>query len=310
MPVIDMHLHLVTFMQTTEGMQALIRSMDNSNITKCVVFCCPLKKKWSYEEPDKPTYYLDDNARCYQWPATDEMLAYEYLKLTTDERDRISPMLSGFNPTDLSSIDYVEYMFEKYSFWQGIGELMLRHDDLTNLTLEETARVNHPALTKIYEFCAKRHLPVMIHQNSTSVGIHDRYEYLHELREPLEMHPDTLFIWRHCGCSRRVTHKNYSLMVKEMMTEYPNLIVDFSWVVYEDVICGGRHGKERLVPRTRWLEEIVLSFPDRIMIGSDIMGFFNSHAITMAKYNGLLESVPDDVRDKIARLNAERIWFS
>jgi hypothetical protein len=90
-----MHLHLVTFMQTTEGIQALIRSMDSSNITKCAVFGCPVEKKWSYEEPDKPTYYLDDNARRYQWPATDEMLAYEYLKLATDERDRISPMLSG-----------------------------------------------------------------------------------------------------------------------------------------------------------------------------------------------------------------------
>lgn len=72
-PVVDMHVHPVNFMQTTEGMEALLDSMDNGAITRSVVFGCPVKKKWSLDEPDKPTYYLDDHARRYPWPATADL---------------------------------------------------------------------------------------------------------------------------------------------------------------------------------------------------------------------------------------------
>lgn len=310
-PVIDTHVHLVTFMQTTPGMKTLLRSMDAGNISKSVVFGLSVKKKWESTELAEPTYYLDDNARCYPWPSTDEMVAYEYLKLTAEERKRIAPMLTGFSPTDLSSIDYVEYMFEKYPFWRGVGELLLRHDDLTNLTMDETARANHPALTRIYEFCEKRRLPILIHQNCTSVGIHDRYEYLHEVREPLERHPDALFVWAHCGCSRRIITKDYARMVKGMLQDYPNLHVDLSWVVYEDVICRKRsRPKDGLIPKAQWMEDVVLRFPERITIGSDLVGAFDLHGGTMARYNGLLEEVPGEIRDRIAFSNAERLWFS
>jgi predicted TIM-barrel fold metal-dependent hydrolase len=104
-------------------------------------------------------------------------------------------------------------MLEKYPFWRGVGEILCRHDDLTNLTKEETARVNHPALFDIYELCAARKLPVLIHQNSTSVSIHDEYEHLHELEEVLKEFPKTQFVWAHVGMSRRVFHKNYHEMI-------------------------------------------------------------------------------------------------
>ena len=128
-PVIDAHLHLVTFTQTTPGIGKLLSSMDSSAVSKCVIFGLPVKKKWHVSDPVEPTYYLDNDGRCYYWPSTDEIVAYEYMKLSTKDQRRFAPMLCGFNPSDLTCIDYVEYMFEKYSFWRGIGELQLRHDD-------------------------------------------------------------------------------------------------------------------------------------------------------------------------------------
>jgi hypothetical protein len=39
-------------------------------------------------------------------------------------------------------------------------------------------------------------------------------------------------------------------MISGMMKEYPNLYVDLSWVVYEDIICRRRNRvKDGLVPK-------------------------------------------------------------
>jgi hypothetical protein len=309
-PVVDMHLHLVTFLQTTEGMGRLIEAMRAGNITQSVVCGLAVKKKWEYFEPHKPSYYLDDDSRCYYWPATDEIVAHEFLKLSPEDQKLLAPTLCGFNPTDMGCLDYVEYMFDKYPFWKGIGEILCRHDDLTTLTLEETARANHPALDRIYRFCAQKGLPVVLHQNSTSVGIHQEYEYVHELRDVLDRHPDTVIVWAHCGVSRRVDHPEYFRMVGGLLNEYPRLYVDLSWVVYEDIICKPRrHAEDRLTSKREWLEEVILPFADRVMIGSDLCGAFAQQGRTMARYNGLLEALPPEARDRVARLNAEKLWF-
>ena len=62
--------------------------------------------------------------------------------------------------------------------------------------------------------------------------------------------PETTFVWAHCGISRRVFHKNYHEMVSTLLDRYPNLHVDISWVVYDDVICN------MLEPKKHWLETI------------------------------------------------------
>ena len=240
----------------------------------------------------------------------DEMLAQEYIKLSEEQKTKIAPTLCGFNPTDCFAIDYIDQMFEKYPIWKGIGEVFLRHDDLTNLTQEETARANHPALDPVYRFCAVKKIPICLHQNSTSVGIHNKYEYLHEISESLEKHPDTLFIWAHCGVSRRVKHKNYYKMVNSMLNSYPNLFVDISWMVYDTVICNEmKSGEESLYPKKRWLDEVILEYPERIMVGSDLCGHFELYGKTMARYNGLFEIIPEKVRDMIAYQNADKLFF-
>ncbi len=309
-PVIDMHLHFVDFLQNTDGFEQLLRSMEQGNILKAVVFGLPVKKKWEHYEPYKPTYYLGDNARCYHYSASDEIVAQHYASLAPEQQARFAPMVCAFDPTDSTAIDYVESMYAKYPFWAGVGEVFFRHDDLTNLTLGETARANHPAMDPIYEFCASKRLPICLHQNSTSVGVHDEYVYLHELTETLERHRDTTIVWGHCGISRRVTHRDYHTMIDCMMDRYPNLYVDLSWVVYEQTICEPRQrDDERLSPKQCWID-LVLKYPDRIMLGSDVCGHFAIHARTMARYNGLLSHLPKETRQKLARKNAETLYFS
>jgi hypothetical protein len=52
-------------------------------------------------------------------------------------------LICGSNPTDASSLDYLEFIYQKYPIWKSIGELLLRHEKLSILTTDELARVNH-----------------------------------------------------------------------------------------------------------------------------------------------------------------------
>ncbi|MEW5902673.1 MAG: amidohydrolase family protein, partial [Acidobacteriota bacterium] len=301
-PVIDAHLHFVDFIQETDGIARLLAAMDAGRVSKAVLFGLPVKKKWEAFEKRPPHYYLDDNSRCYYFNQTDEIVAEAFLRLPARARPRFAPLICGLNPTDKYAVRDVERMLDKYSFWRGVGEVLCRHDDLTNMTNEEIARADHPALFDIYELCASRSLPLLLHQNSTSVSIHDDYEHLHELEEMLQRFPQTTFVWAHCGISRRVFHKNYHEMIARLLHQYPNLNVDISWVVYDDVIC------QALEPKAHWLETIN-RFPDRFCLGSDVCGHFDHLGQTMARYNGLLRRLEPKIRSLVASGNAERLWF-
>jgi hypothetical protein len=61
----DCHLHLVDFLQRTDGARAALNAMTASGVTDAVVSGMPVVKQWSESEPQQPQYYLEDDARCY-----------------------------------------------------------------------------------------------------------------------------------------------------------------------------------------------------------------------------------------------------
>src|SRR5579862_2123378 len=67
---VDCHLHLVDFLQHTDGIQALLAAMDRSGVDEAMLCGMPLVKQWSVSEPKQPLYYLDDDSRCYWYSAT------------------------------------------------------------------------------------------------------------------------------------------------------------------------------------------------------------------------------------------------
>lgn len=300
---IDAHVHITNFIQKTNGLARLADQMRQTNISKSVIFGLPIIKKWNATEKVAPEYYLDDDAICYYYQRTDEIVAEQYLKLPEALRNRFAPLLCGFNPTDGFSIRYVEEMLEKYPFFRGIGELLFRHDDLTNITAGEVARPNHKAMLPIYKLCGERNLPVLIHQNSTSIGGADAFRYMHELEEVLQLFRETTFIWAHVGISRRIYNENYHVVIDSVLTQNSNLYVDLSWVVYEELIC-----QPDMTPKPEWFA-VIQKHSDRIMIGSDVIGNFEDIPETMDKYRKLLEMLPEEDAKNIAFNNANKLWF-
>ena len=71
----DCHLHLVDFLQRTDGIQAALSAMDRCGVEDAVVSGMPLVKEWPSEERLRPDYYLSDDSRCYWYSATDVLVA-------------------------------------------------------------------------------------------------------------------------------------------------------------------------------------------------------------------------------------------
>ena len=169
--MIDAHLHVVDFVQETPGGPALIDHMDRANVDKAVIFGLPVRKLWNEYDREPPDYYLANDAHCYYYAYTDVIVAEMVRALPAEHQSRLYPLICGFNPVDRYAIRHVERLYAQYpDVWSGIGEMLLRHDDLTAFTFGENARANHRALYPIYEFAGHYDLPVLLHQNVTAVS--------------------------------------------------------------------------------------------------------------------------------------------
>lgn len=294
--VSDSHFHFVDFLQTTDGMDALLKAMDVAGIDHVMFSGMPLVKKWNADDPRKPLYYLEDDSRAYWYSATDVLVARAVERLPQEQRRRFHPFICGFNGTDRNAVDHVKRMFEWYpDLWEGIGEVMARHDDLTALTYGETAHADHVALDAVYALAAEHDLPVSVHSNIGSVWLREPI-YLHEMENAVKNHPKTRFIWCHAGISRRINVPTLTDELRRMLKKYDNLWVDISWVVYEDYIApNGR-------PNAEWVR-LVEEFPDRFMIGTDKVARFHNLPEEIMKYYSLLDALSPETAQRVARTN-------
>jgi hypothetical protein len=300
--MIDAHLHVVNFTQETPGGEALIDAMDRSNVGRSVIFGLPVSKLWASGEREAPDYYLANDAPCYYYGYTDVLVAEMVRSLPPEQQERLYPMICGFNPVDRYALRHVERLYRQYpDVWSGIGEILLRHDDLTAFTYGETARANHPALWPIYQFAADYGLPVLLHQNITSVTKNDHPVYLHELEEAVAEFPRTQFVFAHCGMSRRVNVPFYYQMVDRLLAQYPNLCVDYSWIIFDVVICP--NGK----PEADWLA-LTEKYSDRICLGSDMVTKFERVAPELQRYDVFLDQLSETARANLCWNTAERIY--
>ncbi|AIR90360.1 amidohydrolase family protein [Pseudomonas cremoricolorata] len=298
----DAHLHYVDFFQESEGMPALLEAMDAAGIYQSMISGIPVAKKWHEDEPKRPRYYAGDDAAAYWYSATDVLVAAALQKLSPEQRQRFHPFLSGFNPVDKNAASHIERTLElNPGLWQGIGEVFTRHDDLTALTSGDTPRANNEAMNRVYRLAAEHDLPVLVHSNITSKRERNPL-YLAEIEEPLRDHPHTRFIWAHAGSSLEI-HRHQTKMdfllptLTRMLERYPNLYVDLSWSVLEPYLLD-KQGS----PRQAWVD-LVKRFPERFMLGSDVVGRFGSMGEQLKSFTPFLDALPEDVARKVARDN-------
>ena len=297
--------------------EALIKGMDLAEVDHIMIFGIPFLKKWSENEPFmRPKYYLDSSSQVKPARDTDITVAsalIDYrMKYAKDEEklaqlDRIHPYVCGFDITDMGAVDLIVKRIKEFpDVWEGIGEVMSRHDDLTNLSMGDRPRANHPAMKRVCRFAGQHFLPVSIHHNIAPISrsqqeIKQPY-YLDELTELIEYSRwekdgeeyNTTFIWCHSGASRRVVVDSLDYWVEEVLDAYGDqLYIDLSWVVLEDYINPNQE---------KWIN-LIEKYPKKFMIGSDAVGKSSSIKKEMNRYDELLAALPEDVSYKVASGN-------
>lgn len=297
-PWVDAHLHLVDFFQEGQGPEALIEALDGAGVSHAQLSGIPLLKLWHADAPQRPRYYLGDESALYYYSATDALVAEAVRGLPEAQRQRLFPFISGFNPTDMNAADHVQRMLDLYpGLWRGIGEILARHDDLTAMTEGEVSRADHPALMKVYRLAAKRDLPVLLHSNITSKREREPL-YIGELEAAVKANPDTRFIWAHAGTSLSL-HRYQGRLdflhgeLERLLATYDNLWVDLSWALVEDYLLP--EGK----PDREWLA-LVERHPQRFMVGSDLLGSFDSLEKTLQGFVPFLDALPREVAEQVA----------
>tara|TARA_B100002003_G_scaffold4273_1_gene3950 strand:+ start:1101 stop:2228 length:1128 start_codon:yes stop_codon:yes gene_type:complete len=305
----DAHLHFVDFFQQGDGLGALLDAMDEAQVDHALVTGIGVAKKWQQDAPKKPRYYMGDDAPVYWYSGTDYILAEALTRAPEPVQARFSPFITGFNPTDLNAADEIRQLMAIYpGFWKGIGEVFTRHDDLTRLTEGETPRANHPALMKVYALAAEKGLPVMVHSNITSKREGHEGLYLEEFESAVRDNPETTFIWAHAGTSAELNRRLGRMTwlhgeIERMLETYPNLNIDLSWSVLEPYLLD-----DEGQPRSRWVA-LVERFPQRFVLGSDVVGRFGSVGDILASYTPFLDALSPQAARNVARDNFLR-WVN
>jgi hypothetical protein len=323
--IADCHVHLLDFLQNgdfyTEGqfvrggtanqalrpgqrILALIKMMDHAHVSEALVMGMPFVKEWSQSDAARGGYYLDSDSRVVFARETDFTIGravIDFKEMSPDSNDsaRIHPFICGFNPTDLGSVDRITKTIKEFpGVFKGIGEVMSRHDDLTNLTNGERPTADHPALQRVYDFAGMHGMPVSIHHNIAPISPSGEYRsplYLAEILQCFEDHPRTTFIWCHAGISRRISVQSLPAILDEVLTDHKDHVyIDLSWVVLQDYV---------LKDLPTWTA-LIEKYPNNFMVGSDIVGGLRNYVSTIRSYDKLFSAFNDEkVVEKLASAN-------
>ena len=295
-PIIDSHLHYLDFLQETDGFDALVKKMDETDVPYAVLLGMPMAKEWDEDAPQAPTYYLSDDASCYFFSATDYILMEAYNAQPKKVQQRFFPFICGANTNDKYAADHLRRVLETYPGQiYGIGEIMSRHDDLTALTYGENPEANNEAFMRIYDLAAEYDIPVLVHHNIGPSTVDDPI-YKKEMEKALAHNRKTNIIWAHTGISRRVMDSDHLKNIDQMLKDNSNLYVDISWVVFEDYINKDEKSLKA------WAE-LIEKYPYRFLVGSDKVAHWDGYEDEIQKYYPLLDLLKESTVKKITQTN-------
>ena len=178
-------------------------------VGRSTLFGIPLQQTWSYENSGDfaPTYYLQSDAPLYYYSFTDAFIANAYLKLTPEQRKRIDPMITGFNPADMYAADHIRRVLETYpGVFTGIGEFTIHKEFVSSKVAGDIASLTDPALDRLLDFAGEVGLVVILHNDMDMPFAKAGAEpvFLTQMKDLLRRHPKTTIVWAHMGLGRVV----------------------------------------------------------------------------------------------------------
>lgn len=277
----DAHFHLTNYVQRGLTLPQYL-AMMGTTIKRSTVFGIPLQQSWSFANSGDfaPVYYLQSDAPLYYYSFTDAVIAQAYLSLPKADRDRLDPMITGFNPADMYGVDHIRRVLETFpGVFTGIGEFSIHKEFVSSKIPGETASLTNPALDRILDFAGQVGLVVILHcdidmpfTKGTALPV-----YFQQMRDLLARHSRTTIIWAHTGLGRVVQpipfQASSSALERPLshielisgLLEDPrvrHVYFDISWDEVAKYATSSPESEARIAA-------VLDRFPDRFLFGTD-----------------------------------------
>ena len=278
----DAHFHLTNYVQKGTAIRDYLAIMGDK-VGRSALFGIPLQQIWSYDNSGDfaPSYYLQSDAPLYYYSFTDAVIAKAYLSLGPEERRRLDPMITGFNPADMYGVDHIRRVLETFpGVFTGIGEFTIHKEFVSAKIAGPGPSLLNPALDRILDFAAETGLLVLMHCDIDTPFANSEKEptYLAQMKDLLKRHPKATIIWAHTGLGRVVgpvraqatttptRNPNHIDLLAEMLQDpaLHHVYFDISW----DELAKYAVSSPEIEMRTAALFN---RFPERFLFGTDVV---------------------------------------
>lgn len=318
----DSHFHLTNYIQRGLTASDYVRMMG-STVKRSTVFGIPLQQMWYQPNSGDfaPSYYLQADSSLYYYSFTDAVIATEVMALPAEQRARLDPMITGFNPADMYATDHIRRVLTTYpGVFTGIGEFSIHKEFVSSKVAGETASLLNPALDRILDFAGEVGLVVILH-NDIDVPFAKGNAlpiYFTQTRDLLLRHPDTTIIWAHTGLGRVVSPElpqatdeagqrplNHLELIEQILADpqLSHVYFDISW----DEVAKYAVSSPDTMKRTATLFD---KYPDRFLFGTDNVApaSIDANLRVYHMWDGIFGQVRPETRHAIALGNYERLF--
>ena len=306
----DSHFHLTNYVQEGTDIHEFLKIMG-TRVGRVALFGIPLQQQWAYENTGdfRPTYYLQTDAPLYYYSFTDAWIAMAYRSLSTAERARVDPMITGFNPADMYAADHIRRVLTTFpGVFSGIGEFTIHKEFVSSKIAGETASLMNPALDRILDFAGEVGLVALLHNDVDMPYPKPGQEpYLvDQLRDLFKRHPKTTIIWAHMGVGRVVRPVQDQLAMMDRALSAPGLphvYMDISWDETAKYLMASPEA-------TQAAADLINRYPDRFLFGTDEVapkdqkGYLKVYDL----YLPLFQRLTPEAKQKLLKGNYERIF--
>src|SRR4051812_24722483 len=318
----DSHFHLTNYIQRGTDIHRYLAIMGDK-IGRSTLFGIPLQQTWSYENSGNyaPTYYLQSDAPLYYYSFTDAFIAMAYRSLPPEQRARLDPMITGFNPADMYGADHIRRVLRTFpGVFSGIGEFSIHKEFVSSKIAGEVASLTDPAVDRILDLAGEVGLVALIHNDMDMPFAKPGTEpvYLTQMKDLLRRHPKTTIIWAHMGLGRIVhpvqaaaseptgeRNPNQGVIVEGILSDptLRHVNFDISWDEVAKYLLATPE-------TTRRAAAMINKYPDRFLFGSDIVAPKDSAAYfaVFESYRPLWALLTADASDKVRKGNYERLF--
>lgn len=306
----DSHFHLTNYVQ--EGPSAAdFLKLVGGRVCRSTLFGIPLQQEWSHRESGDfaPTYYLEADAPLYYYSFTDAAIAMAYKALPPADRDRLDPMITGFNPADMYAADHVRRVLTLFpGVFTGIGEFSVHKEFVSPKIAGGAASLTDPALDRLLDFAGEVGLVVILHNDIVRPFTKEAKvrPYFNQLTALYARHPKTTIIWAHVGLGRVVQPvKGHAAYLEEILANpaMGNIYFDLSWDELAKYIVASDASLTVAA-------NLINKYPDRFLFGTDVVAPRRpeQYFYVYEMYAPLWAKLTPDAREKVLKGNYVRLF--